>query len=423
MAVAYLDFSDFENMSSGNVIGAYEYVKKAQAILDREGQTHPNNVLILTQRFRVHTSLAMMEVGEGAAGRVGTTSDAIADLQKAIEIAHEVIPLSPKDLGLVGQEGIANGLLGEAYLSLGDRPRSIAYYERASEILTEINKKQTNVRAASNVGILEGKIGNALLMDRKTAEALPHYTKAQNTAAQLASLDPNNDFLRQTKMNSTAELGFALTESGREEEGITNLRDAIAQSQSASTQTPLMRTVQAVFRTWLGQAFRHQGKRREASQEYATAKNLLAAVRAGGTDDVQTQVSFCSAVDGLADSYLAQGESSMAKAEYDKSLAILEPQLRASPDDQDLLYALAEIYTGEGSASAKLAEASRERNEKMAKWQTARDWFQKSLDNWKKVKNPAWISTGGIETTLPGEVSRRLATCNQEIESPRVSAK
>ena len=224
-------------------------------------------------------------------------------------------------------------------------------------------------------------------------------------------------------MNSTAELGCALTESGREEEGIRYLRDAISQSQSAPTQTPLMRTVQAVFRTWLGQALRHQGKRKEASQEYATAKDLLAAVRTGGTDDVQTQISFCSAVDGLADSYLDLGESSKAKTEYDKSLAILEPRLHASPDDQDLLYALTEIYTGEGSASAKLAEASHERNEKLTNWQAARDWFQKSLDTWKKVNNPARITTGGIEMTLPEEVSSRLAKCNQEIVSQRDSAK
>jgi len=126
----------------------------------------------------------------------------------------------------------------------------------------------------------------------------------------------------------------------------------------------------------------HSGSHQVTDLNTRRREDLLGAVRAGGTDDVQTQISLCSAVDGLADSYLAQGDSSKAKAEHDKSLAILEPQLRASPDDQDLLYALAEIFTGEGSASAKLAEASRERKEKMANLQTARDWFQKSLDTW-----------------------------------------
>ncbi|MGB9465019.1 MAG: serine/threonine-protein kinase, partial [Candidatus Acidiferrum sp.] len=80
LATAYLDFSDYENGSAGNVTSAFEYSKKALAILDREVVANPKNVLILTQSFRAHTNLAMMEIGEGSTGRIGTTSDAIADL-------------------------------------------------------------------------------------------------------------------------------------------------------------------------------------------------------------------------------------------------------------------------------------------------------------------------------------------------------
>lgn len=417
LAIAYLDYSDFQSGTAGNIAAGFEYTKKGLAILEREAAANPNNVLILAQSLRGHSNLAMMEVGEGSAGRIGTTSDAIADLQKAIAFAQQAIPLSPKDMSIVGQEAVLNGLLGEAYLSLGDRSRAVTYYRNAMDTLNDIGKKQNNVRAVSNVAVLEGKIGNALLLDGKTAEAIPYFTKAHETAAQLAASDPANAFVRQVKIDSDAELGFALSESGRAAEGIRFLRDALGESESEPTQTPVTKTEQGIFRTWLGQAFEQQGKTREASQEYLSAKNLLAAERAAGTNDMDTQISFCSAANRLAASLLKLGESENARKGFDESLALLESIERTDSTDQQVLYVLAEAYTGEGSVSTKLAESSRDQKDKRGHWQAGRDWFQKSLNVWAKVSNPARLTPGGIEVTPPDEVSRRLAACSTHISS------
>ena len=417
LAIAYLDYSDFQAGTAGHVASGFEYSKKGLAILEREATTNPGNVLILTQSLRGYSNLAMMEVGEGSAGRIGTTPDAIADLQKAIAIAQQVIPLSPKDMSLVGQEAVLNGLLGEAYLSLGDRTRAVTYYRDAMDTLNDIGKKQNNVRIVSNVAVLEGKIGNALLIDGKTAEAIPYFAKAHATTAQLAASDPANAFVRQTKIDGVAELGFALSESGRVAEGIGFLRDALGESESEPSQTPVTRTEQGIFHIWLGQAFEHQLKTREASQEYLAGKNLLAAVRAAGSNDVDTQISFCAAANRLATSLLKLGESEKARKGLDESLALLESIQRADSSDQQLLYALAEAYAGEGSVSTKLAESFRHQKDKLAHWQAARGWFQKSLDVWAQVSNPARLTSGGIEVTPPDEVSRRLAACNTQISS------
>lgn len=417
LAIAYLDYSDFQAGTAGNVAAGFEYSKKGLAILQREAPANPNNVLILTQSLRGYSNLAMMEVGEGSAGRVGTTSDAILDLQRGVGIAEQVIPLSPKDMSLVGQEAVLNGLLGEAYLSLGDRTRAVTYYRNAMDTLNGIAKEQNNVRAVSNVAVLEGKIGNALLMDGKTAEAIPYFTKAHETSAQLASRDPANAFVRQIKIDGLAELGFALSESGRVAEGIRFLRDALAESESEPTQTPVTKTDQGIFHTWLGQAFEHQGTIREASQEYLAGKNLLAAVRAAGSSDVDTQISFCSATNRLAASLLTLGENEKARGELDQSVAVLESLQRTDSSDQQLLYALAETYAVEGAVSTKLAESFRDQINKLDHLQAARGWFQKSLDVWAKVSNPTRLTPGGIEVTPPDEVSRRLATCNAQLSS------
>jgi tetratricopeptide (TPR) repeat protein len=173
--------------------------------------------------------------------------------------------------------------------------------------------------------------------------------------------------------------------------------------------------MQSTFHTWMGQALLRQGKISEAALEYTAARNQISALRASGSDDLQKQISFCSATDGLAGSFLKLGEIEKAKKAYDQSLAILEPLQRANADDQEVLYGLADTYTGEAEVSMKRAQRSRERESKLANWQAAREWFQKSLSTWKKVSNPARISVNGIEVTPPSEIEQRLADCDRQL--------
>src|SRR5262249_55589990 len=137
---------------------------------------------------------------------------------------------------------------------------------------------------------------------------------------------------------------------------------------------------------------------------------------------LRTQVHFSSATDCLAAAHIKLGDAVQAGTEYEQSLALLEPLSRASPDNMEVLYALAETYTGRGNVAAKLAEVSNNRNLKTANWAAARDWFQKSQNTWSKVSNPARISSSLMEVTVPAEVSRRLAACNAELASLRSSA-
>ena len=61
-------------------------------------------------------------------------------------------------------------------------------------------------------------------------------------------------------------------------------------------------------------------------------------------------------------------------------------------------------------------------SQRLGKLLEARDWYQKSLNIWTTIANPARLSISGVEATLPDEVSRRLAKCNLEIKALSGSA-
>jgi hypothetical protein len=83
----------------------------------------------------------------------------------------------------------------------------------------------------------------------------------------------------------------------------------------------------------------------------------------------------------------------------------------------EVLYALAETYTGQGNVAMKLAETNSNRSGKGANLSAAREWFQKSQTTWSKVPNPARFSTSYLELTAPAEVSHLLAACKTELSS------
>jgi serine/threonine protein kinase len=60
LAMAYLDLSDLQGTQTVNVAGAFEYVKKAMAILDRAAQAAPNDGDVMQQSLRAYTNLGFM---------------------------------------------------------------------------------------------------------------------------------------------------------------------------------------------------------------------------------------------------------------------------------------------------------------------------------------------------------------------------
>jgi hypothetical protein len=49
-------------------------------------------------------------------------------------------------------------------------------------------------------------------------------------------------------------------------------------------------------------------------------------------------------------------------------------------------------------------------------WGEARQWFQKSSDNWRQIKNPGVMSPGGFNTVGADFVKQSLADCDAALK-------
>jgi eukaryotic-like serine/threonine-protein kinase len=414
LAVAYLDYGDFLSGSADNVASAFGYCQKAVAILEREAAERPGDNEVGVESTRAYTALGEYQVGEGVQGTVGSTSEGVAALQKALALAEGVLQRSPDSLKLRSQEAVIDAVLGDAMLKLGDRPRALDYYRSSLDTMRTLDPRAENVRIQSNMSVVTAKIGDAFQIDGKFEDAIRSYTEARTLAARLVALDPHNEVLQRQLLAASDELGSALVESGRVDEGLTYIRESLAAAEAEPAQSSLVQMMQGVIHESLAEALERQGHAGAAAEEYRISKARLGAVLAGGATDARTRVYVANASQRLAAALISLGRLDEAEHEYEEALAALEPLSRDHPDDQEILYSLAEAYTGQGNVSAARAARLPMRDARVGQWREAADRFRQSLDIWSRIPNPAHVSTSGLNVTVPSEVSKRLALATAE---------
>lgn len=410
----YFEYGEFLSGVGGDRGQGVAYVRRALAILERQLAATPDDLPILQLTANAMSTLAMMLEGNGLMAAEGNATESIEYIQRALELTARGIERFPSNTALVYRRGTLELVMGESLLKLDDRPASLTHYQNAIEVLEPLARTERNMSAAYNTAVAYGKVGDVLLIDGQVKQAIRFYAAAQQAWTRLADANPHDQSVQQQLCIGLVEVGYALMQDHRMDEGMRYMRDAVARMETDSTDTPLARSVHGLIRSWYGEALERQGKVREAAREYATVKERLGAVR---NPDPRLQGFYAAATDRLAATYGKLGDEERATREYEESRKLLEPLVQAHPRSYELVYVLAETYTAEGDIAAARAEHARARAEKVADWETGCSWYEKSLTTWGAVPHPTWISTSGFEVTVPAEVSRRRARCERAIKA------
>jgi len=409
LAIAYLDWSEFQSGALGNITEGMEYTNKAIAILDRQAAADPMNFHVVAQDTRAYGNLGFLKVGNGAVGGTGAVKQGVADLEKALELDHRAIQLRPESPETLSEEAGLLAVLGDAMLKLGQRSAGLDYYRRAVQKLDTLDPTRKRASVAHNAISLETKIADVYLGEGKLHEAVAWFRKGQQGASEFAARDSSNIEAAELLITSSGQLGHALIEAGQTEEGLKYLTSALGKIEAKNPRTPLYDVFDSIARMWIGEAAERRGRMPEALSQYHKSKAAITSARAAGANDLRSMAYYCSSTDRLAAALLKQGKTEDAAKEYEECRGILEPLVKANPDNLEVLYALAETYTGEGDVAARLAKGAREPNVRTATLNAASDCYQKSLDTWSRVPNPVRISTSLMEVRVPAEVSRKLA--------------
>ncbi len=136
-------------------------------------------------------------------------------------------------------------LLGDATLKLGDRRGALEYYRRSAALSNAVDPKRTHAIIALNMAVTDTKIADIYLADGRIDDAIAGYRKSRDSALRQAAADPSNQTVKQIIITSSGQLGHALVEGGRIDDGLKHLREALERIGTESSLTPLYKIFRA----------------------------------------------------------------------------------------------------------------------------------------------------------------------------------
>jgi len=417
LAQLYADLAEVHMAGTGNVPEAIRYCDQSMVLFDKLVSSKPNDVAILKQAISAYVTFGLLRIGNGASGTSGTVESGVAVLEKALAFDQRAIKLETSDVSLVAEEASIDIALGDAYLKLGNRSFAEQSFHSGLKIFEALDPKGENVRISLNKAVTTTKVGDALMIEGKYADALGYYKEGLALGESLLARDKKSESAQSLAVIARGQVALALTHLGRYAEANHEFRDAQASSAKVAGQTAIVRVVNSIIGIWYAESLQHQGKFQAAAQEFGKSEAILVALGGGRQLDVRTQTYLCAAETGLGSALAAQGKFDGAQKEIESAIAALEKLANAAPPQQELLYTLAESYNEAGVLYSTRAKQSSNKAAQLVDLKIAQSRFQKSKATWSEVKNPARLNTIGFEVSLPGEVSQRLAECDSRIRS------
>ena len=129
--------------------------------------------------------------------------------------------------------------------------------------------------------------------------------------------------MKQAVITSTGQLGHALVEGGRVDEGLKYLRETMERIDAESPLTPLSRFIESIAHGWIGEGLERRGKNADALAEYQLGKEAITSARAAGANDLRSQVYYCASTHCSAEALLKSGNPPEARKQYKECRGII----------------------------------------------------------------------------------------------------
>jgi len=116
------------------------------------------------------------------------------------------------------------------------------------------------------------------------------------------------------------------------------------------------------------------------------------------------------------------GHAKEAEQEYQQALAIDQGVTGSSPP-AEIEYTRADAYFGLGDVEAVLAATARGTDRQIEHWRQARSYYQKSLETWKGIPNPGYLSPQGFSCGSPTKSSQAVVIADAALAKLRGSTR
>lgn len=416
----YLSLGQQSN-EAGRLTEGIDLLQRGLAAAQQANERKPGRLTELMLLIRLHERLGDLEL---KARKIPVALDHYRQTLKYVEQRAAQFPGKAARANLA----LIHSRVGDAQAETGDLTGALASYQKSvaiHESLVRENPSNATLRRELKVAYnwLGNFLGNPSFINQgdKTS-ALGYYRKGLTISEELVAADPKNVLARVDLAISYGKVGDVLTETDPAQ-AAEHYRQAIAITRELLEQSPkefryLRR--QAGFIRGLATALRESGDRPGALQKLRPLLGTLRETDAANPANAEVKAQLHATLLSLSGLLSDTGDHETALELSRQALALSEAAAAANPVDLYARWRLADSYAGlaryhETLASNRKAAMA----DRLAAWREARDWRQKSLDQWDGWSRQA--TSGVFNETRREQAARLLARCNAELN--RLKAK
>jgi non-specific serine/threonine protein kinase/serine/threonine-protein kinase len=341
----------------GDTSGALKSYRKVQAIWEKIASLEPGSPEDQRRLAGAYTDVGLM------LARTGDHHGHLEMCRKALAIYQAVAERNP--------EPKYRGDLARGYWFLADASDStaekISNFRKAASLYEELSV--TEPQHLRNLALSYKYLSTHLNKSGDLAGSLEVSRKALAIDERRAESDPSNTEAKLDLSFSLSQLGHTLLATGDASGGLASLREAL---------------------------------------------KLRLAVAQADPKNAHARFSVAVLYQDIGDVLLERGDPTAALEEYLRAEEAFEEVARNDPVNSEFKSRAAKSYSKVGAAYALIASSEESpASQRMARWRTARSWFQRSADNWAQLGGRDHLTE--LYQDEPGKVAQQIARCDAEL--------
>ena len=382
-------------------------------IYERSGRQEIAQALAITEPL-MQTDAAKVEVRSERGLELqilASIQDATGDRLIAVDTFRQYLDVSQGILRTNPEFKNARRSVAHAAIQLGYQMGRFGNRDEAMQFLNQgIAQFEVMIKQGGNPDVIrdlaasEVRRGQIQLMRGDPNAALADFRRARETTARLAKLDPENRMLQSDMCGLDFDEGRTLTIRGKVAQGLPlsqrSLQCYIDLHLEADTGPGM-----GALESWIAEGHSRMHNLPEALKHYRNAATALKA-DVDKYDDARCDLAMVQTK--IGGTLLKMGKLQEASAEYAKALDMAKLDFSIEHRDIPSLYAAADAYAGMGAIAVAEASTTQDLTLHAKLEAEARADYQKSLNTWKQITNPAPVSGNGYVPGDPKEITRQL---------------
>lgn len=255
------------------------------------------------------------------------------------------------------------------------------------------------------------------MMDGDTKGALRRFRQAQELLESLARADPQNSQVRLEVASNSARVGWALSWQHDRQASLAMLENAkrILEPMARNPQLSEAHLNLAISHIWMGEFLGRTGNNSKALENYREGVAEFGAVAKLMPWDRFCQSNLAASHSKVGKVLATMGRDREAAAEYRSALEIALP-LATTKSDSLPWYTVAEASFGMGQLPERTTDFCGGAAIKQQHWNTACDWYRRSIDAWQRIPNRRVVTSAGFDVGNPADAAKQLAVCKAMLE-------